>query len=96
MDHRLRKDQINFVEKEFNGSSNLYSLFDFSTEEFKRADISYMKRYLSGQFGAAPIISSEDLRGTVDRIATEGKTWHEDNLKKKTKEGYSDIFREAN
>lgn len=66
MDQHLRKDQINFVEKAYDGSSQLFSLFDFDSEAFKRDDISYMKRYLSGQFGAAPIIS---LDGLVDAVS---------------------------
>lgn len=71
MDHHLRKDQINFVEKEYSGNSNLFSLFDFNSESLKRADISYVKRYLSGQFGAAPIISLEDLVETIQRTVEE-------------------------
>jgi hypothetical protein len=67
MDQNLRKDQIYFVEKDFEGNSNIFSLFDFEDESFKRSDISYMKRYLNGQFGGAPIIYLEGLLDAVKR-----------------------------
>lgn len=82
MDHHLRKDQINFVEKKYNGSSNLFSLFDFDDEAFKRADISYMKRYLSGQFGASPIISLDSLIEMVQHTR-EDNVWQEEHPKEK-------------
>jgi AAA15 family ATPase/GTPase len=71
MDNNLRKDQIYFVEKEYTGNSKLFSLFDFTEEAFKRSDISYMKRYMSGQFGGSPIISLDGLLDAVHRSATE-------------------------
>ncbi len=49
----------------------MVSLFDFNSESLKRADISYVKRYLNGQFGAAPIISLEDLVETIQRTVEE-------------------------
>lgn len=49
----------------------MVSLFDFNSESLKRADISYVKRYLNGQFGAAPIISLENLVETIQRTVEE-------------------------
>jgi hypothetical protein len=48
----FRKDQIWFVEKDEYGKSKLYSLYDINV----RKDLSYMKGYLLGKFGAVPDI----------------------------------------
>ena len=48
----FRKDQIWFVEKDKFGKSKLYSLYDINV----RKDLSYMKSYLLGKFGALPEI----------------------------------------
>jgi len=57
LDEPLRTDQIWFVNKSFKNESELYSLFDFADLQKKRADISYAKRYLKGEFGATPVIN---------------------------------------
>ena len=57
LDQPLRTDQIWFVNKSFKNESELYSLFDFADLHKKRADISYAKRYLKGEFGATPGIN---------------------------------------
>lgn len=57
LDQPLRPDQIWFVNKSFKNESELYSLFDFADLHKKRAEISYAKRYLKGEFGATPIIN---------------------------------------
>ncbi|WP_431029275.1 AAA family ATPase [Lysinibacillus sp. LZ02] len=57
LDQPLRSDQIWFVNKSFKNESELYSLFDFADLHKKRADISYAKRYLKGEFGATPVIN---------------------------------------
>ena len=57
LDQPLRPDQIWFVNKSFKNESELYSLFDFADFYKKRAEISYAKRYLKGEFGATPIIN---------------------------------------
>lgn len=49
---KFRKDQIWFVEKDKFGKSKLYSLYDINV----RKDLSYMKSYLLGKFGALPEI----------------------------------------
>ncbi|MDV7787747.1 AAA family ATPase [Enterococcus gallinarum] len=59
MDNKLRRDQIYFVEKDFTGESEVYSLFDFDDQT--RSDIGYYKRYLKGTFGAIPNIDSKNL-----------------------------------
>ena len=49
----LRKDQIYFVNKRENGSSDLYSLFDY--KDF-RDGMDIEKAYLQGRFDAIPYI----------------------------------------
>ena len=51
----LRRDEIWFVQKEWDQSTRLYSLNDYST----RFDKDIHKAYLQGKFGAVPIISDE-------------------------------------
>lgn len=57
---KLRKDQIYFVNKRTDGSSDLYSLFDY--KDFKD-NMDLEKAYLQGHFDAIPYIddSSDDL-----------------------------------
>ncbi len=50
---KLRKDQIYFVEKNEEGNSDLYSLYDFS--DFKE-NMDAEKAYLEGRFDAVPFI----------------------------------------
>lgn len=57
LDQPLRPDQIWFVNKSYKNESELYSLFDFADLHKKRADLSYAKRYLKGEFGATPVIN---------------------------------------
>ena len=52
---RLRKDQILFVNKKDDGSSEVYSLFDF--KEF-RENMDAEKGYKQGRFDAIPIVNS--------------------------------------
>lgn len=58
---KLRKDQIYFVNKREDGSSDLYSLFDY--KDF-RENMDLEKAYLQGRFDAIPYIddSSEALK----------------------------------
>lgn len=58
---KLRKDQIFFVNKRADGSSDLYSLFDY--KDF-RENMDLEKAYLQGRFDAIPYIddSSDDLK----------------------------------
>lgn len=51
--NKLRKDQIYFVNKREDGSSELYSLFDF--KDF-RENMDLEKAYLQGRFDAIPYI----------------------------------------
>jgi AAA15 family ATPase/GTPase len=58
---KLRKDQVYFVNKRDDGSSDLYSLFDF--KDF-RENMDAEKAYLQGRFDAIPYIdeSSTNLK----------------------------------
>jgi AAA15 family ATPase/GTPase len=53
--NKLRKDQIYFVNKRSDGSSDLYSLFDY--KDF-RENMDLEKAYLQGRFDAIPYIDS--------------------------------------
>ena len=62
--NKLRKDQIYFVNKRDDGSSDLYSLFDY--KDF-RDTMDVEKAYLQGRFDAVPYIddSLENLKSIV-------------------------------
>lgn len=65
LDDKLRKDQIYFVEKDFQGETTLYSLFDFKDIDNKRSDFSYYTKYLQGKFGALPNVRCEEMIGAL-------------------------------
>ena len=58
--NRLRKDQILFVNKKDDGSTEVYSLFDF--KDF-RENMNAEKGYIQGRFDAIPIV-----RSSVDKL----------------------------
>lgn len=55
--NKVRKDQIYFVNKKADASTDLYSLFDF--KDF-RENMDVEKAYLQGRFDAIPIIDDSD------------------------------------
>lgn len=58
----FRRDEIWFVEKDINSVSTLYSLSEYKIGDKKvRNDASYNKDYLSGKYGAIPILNSFDI-----------------------------------
>lgn len=59
----FRRDQIWLVEKNREGASELYSLYDFETAKRPRNDSAFEKQYLSGRFGGVPRFGAtfEDL-----------------------------------
>lgn len=63
----LRRDEIWFVEKDRQGSSNLYSLAEFKT----RPDLKIEKGYLNGRFGAIPFFGNPESLGLHDRAEME-------------------------
>jgi AAA15 family ATPase/GTPase len=62
---KIRKDQIYFVNKKSNGSTDLYSLFDY--KDF-RETMDVEKAYLQGRFDAIPFIydSSDNLKSLIN------------------------------
>jgi AAA15 family ATPase/GTPase len=62
---KFRKDQIYFVNKKADGSTDLYSLFDYS--DF-RDTMDLEKAYLQGRFDAVPFINAsiENLKQLID------------------------------
>lgn len=55
---KFRKDQICFVNKQSDGSSDLYSLFDY--KDF-RENMDVEKAYLQGRFDAVPYVDDSEL-----------------------------------
>lgn len=53
-EHILRRDQIWFTEKDTFGASRLFPLSDFKV----RANAPFVKDYLTGRYGATPVIGS--------------------------------------
>jgi len=56
---QLRRDQINFVEKNKFQGTEVYSLSDFKyfdTNQKERLDVNKEKRYLEGRYGAIPVL----------------------------------------
>lgn len=69
MDSNLRVDQICFVEKDYDGESNLYSLFDFKeNKKVTRLDTQIFKRYLEGRFGSVPVIDSGKMLEAISEL----------------------------
>ena len=52
---RLRRDQIIFVNKQADGSTEIYSLYDF--KDF-RENMNAEKAYIQGRFDAIPFVDS--------------------------------------
>ena len=63
----FRRDEIWFVEKDKNGISELYSLSDYIIEDENgnakkvRNDATYNKDYLTGRYGAIPVLEEFDI-----------------------------------
>jgi len=56
---QLRRDQINFVEKNKFQGTEVYSLSDFryfNNDQKERPDVDKEKRYLEGRYGAIPVL----------------------------------------
>ena len=69
LDSNIRVDQMYLVQKDFQGLSSLVSIFDFKdTKNTTRSGISYMKRYMQGRFGAAPVIDPEEMLTALTKI----------------------------
>lgn len=59
LDNELfRRDQIWFAEKEFEGCSHYYAISDITGI---RANVPFEKYYMTGRFGAMPMINENDL-----------------------------------
>ena len=66
----FRRDQIWFTEKDKYGATSLYSLSEFDYDKV-RATIPFDKWYLSGRFGALPLI--KEFQFTEDAKAEKGE-----------------------
>ena len=50
----LRRDQIWLTEKQSNGATELFSLYDFGADSRPRKNTAFEKNYLAGRYGAVP------------------------------------------
>lgn len=58
----FRRDEIWFAEKDRDGISTIYSLSDYKINDTKvRNDATYNKDYLSGRYGAIPVLEDFDI-----------------------------------
>lgn len=58
----FRRDEIWFVEKDKDGISTIYSLSDYRINDTKvRNDATYNKDYLSGRYGAIPVLEDFNI-----------------------------------
>ncbi|MCH4056717.1 AAA family ATPase [Lapidilactobacillus gannanensis] len=73
LDANLRTDQIYLMEKDFQGRSDLKSIFDFKDPKEKRHDIRYMRRYIEGRFGALPQIQVDEMLSALNAPGSEVK-----------------------
>jgi AAA15 family ATPase/GTPase len=62
----IGRDQVWFVEKHNDGSSHLYPLTDLNP----RKEEAVGRRYLSGRYGATPIVSREEFSEAASKIAS--------------------------
>ncbi len=62
----LGRDQIWFTEKDLEGATTVYPLFDFRS----RRDEALGRRYLQGRFGAVPVVDHGEVRAGLDLIDT--------------------------
>lgn len=75
LDNQLRIDQLYLIEKDFRGATTLRSIFDFSDSRVAgRPDISYMKRYIEGRFGAMPQLSVVEMLNALMAVERQGAT----------------------
>lgn len=72
LDAPIRVDQIYLVEKDFQGISDLSSIFDFKDmRNSSRQGVSFMKRYIEGRFGAKPVIDPDEMLASLSSVQDE-------------------------
>ena len=80
LDNPIRIDQIYLVDKNFQGVSDLKSVFDFSNPRTSgRLDVNLAKKYIEGKFGSMPVVDTEGLMDILQEI-------HKGTDNEKTKE----------
>lgn len=65
----FRRDEIWFAEKDKDGISKIYSLADYKINDVKvRNDATYNKDYLSGRYGAIPVLEDFNIVWEIKNI----------------------------
>jgi len=67
---RLSPEEVWFVEKAWDGSSELFSLADYSPRDLQN----FAKRYLDGRYGALPSIAAERFSSLLESQARDHET----------------------
>lgn len=69
LDNPIRIDQIYLIDKNFQGVSDLKSVFDFSNPRTSgRLDVNLAKKYIEGKFGSMPVIDVDGLKDILQEI----------------------------
>ena len=69
LDNPIRIDQIYLIDKNFQGISDLKSVFDFNNPRTSgRLDVNLAKKYIEGKFGSVPIVDEEGLLDILQEI----------------------------
>ncbi|WP_086990199.1 AAA family ATPase [Levilactobacillus brevis] len=65
----VRVDQVYLVEKNFQGVSELKSIFDFKgSRDTARRDVNFMHRYIQGRFGAVPSVNTDEMLSALEEV----------------------------
>lgn len=69
LDNGIRVDQIYFVEKDFDGASDIKSAFDFTdSRTTARRDAHFAKKYIEGKYGGVPVIDTQGLANVLKNV----------------------------
>ena len=69
LDNPIRIDQIYLIDKNFQGVSDLKSVFDFSNPRTSgRLDVNLAKKYIEGKFGSVPVVNTDRLLDILQEI----------------------------
>lgn len=69
LNNPIRIDQIYLIDKNFQGVSDLKSVFDFNNPRTSgRLDVNLAKKYIEGKFGSVPVVNTKQLLNILQEI----------------------------